>query len=100
MRPLLIAQCVLLWLAGFAASPFLGGLAYRLCLISAFVVLPLFAIAVVTHNFARMTLTLLGVLIAALGLLLLGVWRRHTRFSFRLRIATLGWQPVRCWDCC
>ncbi len=72
--PLLVAQCVLLRVAGFAVKSCVGGLAYDACLISAFLLLPLFAIAAVTSNFARMTLTLLGVLLATVGLVMLSGW--------------------------
>ena len=79
--PLWIAQCVLLHLAGFAVIPFAGDLFYDTCLIAAFIVLPLFAIATLTANFARMTLTLLGVLLGLIGMMTLGAWRHSNEVT-------------------
>jgi len=59
--PLFIAQCAVLAAAGFSPLAQLSGLLFNLLLISAVIILPLVAIATVTSNFARMTLTLLGV---------------------------------------
>ena len=66
--PLLIAQCYLLVVAGFSPLSFITGLLFNLLLISCAIVLPLVALATVTSNFARMTLTLLGVVLS-IGLL-------------------------------
>jgi len=66
--PFFIAQCVLLAEAGFHPLSYLPGLFYNLLLITAVLVLPLFALATVTTNFARLTLTLLGVLVCILGI--------------------------------
>jgi ABC-type transport system involved in multi-copper enzyme maturation permease subunit len=69
--PLLLAQCSLLMQAGFPPVSYLSGLVFNLFLITAVLVLPLFALATVTSSFARMTLVLLGILlcfIAALAL--------------------------------
>ena len=66
--PLLIAQSYLLAVAGFSPLSLVPGLLFNLILISCAFVLPLVALATVTSNFARMTLTLLGVILA-IGLL-------------------------------
>jgi hypothetical protein len=68
--PLFIAQCSLLAVAGFSPLSHLAGLLFNLLLISGMVILPLVAIATVTSNFARMTLVLLGVLLAIIAALL------------------------------
>ncbi|MGD0628692.1 MAG: hypothetical protein ABR987_05040 [Terracidiphilus sp.] len=61
--PLLTAQWLLLLRAGLARFSALPGLLYNLLFISIVVVLPLIALAAVTRNLARMTLTLLGALV-------------------------------------
>jgi hypothetical protein len=58
--PLLIAQCLLLFIAGFRPLSFLSGLLFNLFLITGILVLPLMAIASVTATFARVTVTLLA----------------------------------------
>jgi hypothetical protein len=60
--PLLLAQCFILVRAGFSPFPYLSGLVYDLCLLTCALVLPLVTLAVVTRNFARMTLAVLGAL--------------------------------------
>ena len=62
--PLLAAQWLLLLQVGLARFSALPELLYNLLLISIIVVLPLIALAAVTRNLARMTLALLGVLVA------------------------------------
>jgi hypothetical protein len=66
--PLAIMQCLLLRMAGLPPAAHSTGLAYDWLLIGVVFVLPLFAIAAVTANFARMTLTLLGIILALIGL--------------------------------
>jgi hypothetical protein len=61
--PFFAAQSVLLAEAGFRPFAFIPGLLFGLLLTTGILILPLFSIAVVTANFARMTLTLLGALI-------------------------------------
>jgi hypothetical protein len=58
--PLLIAQYLLLLIAGFPPLSFLPGLLFNLLLITGILVLPLMAIASVTATFARVTVTLLA----------------------------------------
>jgi hypothetical protein len=65
--PFLIAQCLILALAGFPPQFYVAGLLYNLLLLSCSVILPLTALATVTSNFARMTLTLLGIFLAFVG---------------------------------
>jgi len=62
--PFFIAESTLLAMAGFAPHSFLPGLLFDLGLMLVTVVLPLTAIATVTSSFAKMTLTLLGILLA------------------------------------
>ena len=65
--PLLIAQCLLLFRAGFHPLSFVPGLLFNLLLITAVIVLPLLAITTVTATFARLTLTLLAGLVCFIG---------------------------------
>jgi len=67
--PIFAAHCVLLAEAGFYPFYYLKGLLYNLFLLTVIIVLPIFALATVTSNFARMTLTLL---VAIVGMLCLG----------------------------
>jgi hypothetical protein len=65
--PLLIAQCLLLFRAGFHPLSFVPGLLFNLLLITAVLVLPLLAITTVTATFAGVTLTLLAGLACFIG---------------------------------
>ena len=67
--PIFAAQCMLLAEAGFQPFSYIPGLLYSLFLLTVVIVLPIFALATVTSNFARMTLTLLA---AVVGVLCLG----------------------------
>jgi hypothetical protein len=58
--PLLAAQCLLLFLAGFHPLGFMPGLLFKLFLDTVGLVLPLLAITTVTATFARLTITLLA----------------------------------------
>ena len=60
--PYLLAQACLLVAAGFHSASYIATLFGDLFFISAILILPLFAIAAVTANFARMTLTLVATL--------------------------------------
>lgn len=66
--PFFIAQCLLLVLAGFHPLFWLGGLLFNLLLVTGILVIPFFALATVTSNFARLILTLLGALVAILAI--------------------------------
>jgi hypothetical protein len=80
----LIAQCLILALAGFPPQLYLAGLLYNLLLLSCSVILPLAAVATVTSNFARMTLTLLGIsrsILIALPVLLLAALSFASRYD-------------------
>ncbi len=66
--PIFIAQVVLLAAAGFHPFVHLAGIFYSLVLLTIVLILPIAAIATVTPNFARFTLTLLGAF-AYLGLI-------------------------------
>jgi hypothetical protein len=61
--PFTLAQFILLAEAGFHPLPLIPGPLHNLLLITVFVLLPLAALAVVTSNLVRMTLTMLGVLL-------------------------------------
>jgi hypothetical protein len=58
--PLLTAQFLLLFIAGFRPLSFIPGLLFNLLLVTGILVLPLMAIASVTATFARVTVTLLA----------------------------------------
>jgi hypothetical protein len=66
--PIFIAQCALLAEAGFKPFSFIPGLLFNLLLLTIVLVLPILAVATVTSNFARMTLTLLGVFVGIIAL--------------------------------
>jgi hypothetical protein len=66
--PFFVAQCALLAETGFNPTAYVPNLLYNLLLLTGIIVLPLFAVATVTSNFARMTLTLLGVFLGILAL--------------------------------
>ena len=69
--PFFVAQCIILAVAGFAPQLYIPGLLYNLLLLTGTVILPLAAIATVTSNFARMTLTLLGVFLGFIAVIAL-----------------------------
>lgn len=75
--PILLAHWALLYQAGFNPLAYVPGLLFNLLLITGILVLPLFAMAAVTSTFARMTLTLLGVLLAVIGLAATGLMVSH-----------------------
>jgi hypothetical protein len=79
--PLFVAQCFLLVQAGFQPLGHLPGLLFNFFLISAVVVVPLFALATVTSTFARMTLTLLGILFCFIASSVISSAIDHTRIS-------------------
>jgi hypothetical protein len=61
--PFVAAQGIMIVVAGFSGTSLLRSVAYNLLLISGILILPLSAIATVTKNLVRMTLTLLGTLL-------------------------------------
>jgi len=69
--PFFIAQLVLLAQAGFPPQLYLAGVLFNLLLLTATCMLPLAAIAAVTSNFARNTLTLLGIFLGFIALVAL-----------------------------
>jgi hypothetical protein len=69
--PFFIAQCIILAGAGFEPHLYVPGLLYNLLLLTGTVILPLAAIATVTSNFARMTLTLLGIFLGFIAVVAL-----------------------------
>ncbi len=78
--PLAMMQCLVLRMAGLTPTAHGMGLAFNWLLLAVIFVLPMFAIAAVTANFVRMTLTLLGIFIALFGVeqltqFLLDNWR-------------------------
>ena len=66
LLPLFIAQCVLLAEGGFRPFGYLPGVSFGLILLAGAIIVPLMAIAAITSSFGRMTLTLLGIFLAAL----------------------------------
>jgi hypothetical protein len=69
--PILTAQCLLLIEAGFHPQFYIPGLLFNLLLITGVLVVPLLALATVTSSFARMTLTILAVLVSIIGIAVL-----------------------------
>jgi hypothetical protein len=65
--PFVAAQLALLAEAGFQPFSYMPGLLYNLLLITGALVMPLFAMATVTSTFARMALTVVGVLLGFIG---------------------------------
>ena len=92
--PFFLAQSILLAEAGFHPQSYLTGLLYSLLLVTGCLVLPLVALATITSNFARLTLTILGILVATFGLVALlalffnnGAGGVDSTFGARLRFA-------------
>ena len=69
--PYLLAQLLLLAEAGFHPLAYMPGLLFNLLLVSVGFLLPMFALAAVTSNFARLTMTVLGCLILFIGYMFL-----------------------------
>jgi hypothetical protein len=67
--PLVVAQWLLLYLAGLNSASTIPGLLFNLLLITGFLVLPLVAIAAVTENFFRMAFALLGAVLMGVAAL-------------------------------
>lgn len=65
--PYVLTETYLLAAAGFHPLPYLGGLLAGLALLAIVSMLPVFALATVTSNFARLTLTVLGGFIFMFG---------------------------------
>jgi len=87
--PLLIAQCLLLFSAGFRPLSFIPGLLFNLLLITGILVLPLMAIASVTATFARVTVTLLAGLAGFIGFIAISLL-----FSNSVSIPSSGFLSV------
>jgi hypothetical protein len=62
--PFAIAQCIELNRAGFNILPALPGLLFLLILVTGILVVPLLTLAVLTRNFTRSLLTLVGLILA------------------------------------
>ncbi len=65
--PIFLAHWYILAVSGFSPSHFLAGLFYKQGLIVCILLLPAVAIASITSNLTRMTLTILGILLAFVG---------------------------------
>jgi hypothetical protein len=65
--PYMLAQLLLLAEAGFHPLAYMPGLLFNLLMVSTIFLLPMYALATVTSNFARLTMTVLGVLIVITG---------------------------------
>jgi hypothetical protein len=66
--PFIAAQLLLIAEAGFPVTPYISTVLVNLAVITAMLLLPLAAIATVTANFARMTLALIGGVVAVVAL--------------------------------
>jgi hypothetical protein len=69
--PFFIAKLILLKLAGFHPLSYLPGLLLNLLLVTAALVAPLFAIATVTANFARMALAVIAIIVGFIAALVI-----------------------------
>jgi hypothetical protein len=69
--PLVIAKLVLLAQAGFHPLSYIPGLLFNLLLVTAFLVMPLLAVATVTSTFALMALTVVGIILCFVAVLAL-----------------------------
>jgi hypothetical protein len=65
--PFLLAQALIVAEAGFHPGTYVPGLLPNVCLGMTILAAPLFALAAVTANFARMTMTLLAIVLALAG---------------------------------
>ena len=72
LLPVLTAQILLLFEAGFHPFAYVPGLLYNILLITGVLVLPLVALAALTPTFAKMTLAILGVVLLVAGIAALG----------------------------
>jgi hypothetical protein len=69
--PFAIAKLALLAQAGFHPLSYIPGLLFSLLLVTAFLVMPLLAMATVTANFSGMTLTVVGIILCLVAVLAL-----------------------------
>jgi len=69
--PYLLAQLLLLAEAGFHPLAYMPGLLFNLLMVGTIFLLPMYALAAITSNFARLTMTVLGVLIVFIGYMFL-----------------------------
>ena len=100
--PLLIAQCLLLFRAGFHPLSFFPGLLFNLLLITAVIVLPLLAITTVTATFAGLTLTLLAGLVCFIGYIAISLYLSDSA-SIPSAITSRCLSPMLSagrWSCC
>jgi hypothetical protein len=67
LAPLFLAQLWLLWAAGFNPLGHWGGLTLDVALTAAVIVVPLMALSTVTKSLSRVTVTILGVLLAMIA---------------------------------
>ena len=65
--PYLVAQCLMLGEAGYSPLAYAPGVLLNLLLMSTVLLVPLFSVATVTANFARLTITLLACLVLFVG---------------------------------
>ncbi|MGA9720593.1 MAG: hypothetical protein WBQ79_20100 [Acidobacteriaceae bacterium] len=79
--PLFLTQCSLLVRAGYSPLSYLPGLLFNLYLISTVLVLPLATLATVTSTFARLTLTIIGVMLCIVATGALSAIVDHTSIS-------------------
>jgi hypothetical protein len=69
--PFFATQIILLAEGGFPPQSLLPGLLYSLLLVTVFFLLPLVALSSITSSFARLTLTILGILLSFIALVAL-----------------------------
>lgn len=79
--PLLVVQCVLMVQAGFQPAEYLAGMGFDLLLVATILVLPLMVVATVTSGFGKMTLVLIGLLLAVVLIIATAGWAQQNRYS-------------------
>jgi hypothetical protein len=67
--PYVLTETYLIAAAGYPPLAYVAGVLAHVALIAMFFVLPVFALATVTSNFGRLTLTMLGVVVVIVGFL-------------------------------
>jgi hypothetical protein len=73
--PFFIAKLLLLKMAGFHPLSYIPGLLFNLLLVTAALVVPLFAIATVTATFARMALVIIAIVLGFISILVIASGR-------------------------
>lgn len=92
--PVLGAECWLLERAGFSAALHLGGLGWSLLMFAGLALAPLTALATVTSSLARMTLTMLGLVVVLIVAVSVLAFTHRDRMSLDLLAEPVFWVAV------